>query len=142
MYAILALAGCSILFFGYDAGVMALVNTNPDYLSHVGVSGGSNGDAAVVGGLVSLWLGGFGIGSSLTLSGRIWSDAIDSGAILVGIYADKIGRLKTVQLGYIWAMVGAIMQASAMNSTCMAFARLIGWRRMRTSKHDHSHLDL
>lgn len=64
MYAILALAGCAILFFGYDAGVMALVNTNPDYLNSMGAAGGSNRDSAAIGGLVSLWFGGFGIGES------------------------------------------------------------------------------
>lgn len=62
MYAILVLAGCSILFFGYDAGVMALVNTNPDYQHHMGTAGGTSRDAAAIGGLVSLWFGGFGIG--------------------------------------------------------------------------------
>ena len=64
MYAILSLAGCAILFFGYDAGVMALVNTNSDYKTHMGAAGGSNRDAAAIGGLVSLWFGGFGIGRS------------------------------------------------------------------------------
>lgn len=62
MYAILALAGCSILFFGYDAGVMALVNVNSDYLQHMGAQGGTARDSAAVGGLVSLWFAGFGIG--------------------------------------------------------------------------------
>ena len=62
MYAILLLAGSAILFFGYDAGIMALVNTNPDYLTHMGVDNGTSSDAAAIGGLVSLWFGGFGIG--------------------------------------------------------------------------------
>lgn len=67
MYAILILAGCSILFFGYDAGVMALVNTNPDYLSHMGAAGGTDRDSAAIGGLVSLWFGGFGIGMTFMI---------------------------------------------------------------------------
>lgn len=64
MYSILALAGLSILFFGYDAGVMALVNTNTDYQAHMGTAGGTARDSAAIGGLVSLWFGGFGIGKS------------------------------------------------------------------------------
>jgi hypothetical protein len=55
-------AGSAILFFGYDAGVMALVYTNPDYLRHVGLYNGTGTDAAAVGGLVSLWFGGFSVG--------------------------------------------------------------------------------
>ena len=45
---------------------------------------------------------------------------------MVGFYADKIGRLKTVQLGCLWAIVGAALQASAENLTWMAFARIVG----------------
>lgn len=63
MYAILALAGCSILFFGYDASVMSQVNTNPHYLQTMGAAGGSGRDAAAVGGIVSVWFGGFAIGA-------------------------------------------------------------------------------
>ena len=62
IYAILALAGCSILFFGYDAGIMALVIVNPDFLRKMGTASGSSRDAAANGGLVSLWFGGFLIG--------------------------------------------------------------------------------
>lgn len=62
IYAILAFAGCAIMFFGYDASVMSLVNTNPDYLRLMGTASGSKRDSAAIGGLVSLWFGGFGIG--------------------------------------------------------------------------------
>lgn len=62
MYAILSLAGCAIMFFGYDASVMSLVNTNPDYLTLMGADSGSKRDSAAIGGLVSLWFGGFAIG--------------------------------------------------------------------------------
>lgn len=48
------------------------------------------------------------------------------GALLVGYYADKIGRLKTIEVGCFWALLGAALQASAQNSTWMAFARVIG----------------
>lgn len=62
MYAILSLAGCAIMFFGYDASVMSLVNTNEDYLTLMGADSGSKRDSAAIGGLVSLWFGGFAIG--------------------------------------------------------------------------------
>lgn len=62
IYAILALAGCAIMFFGYDASVMSLVNTNPNYLQLMGADSGSKRDSAAIGGLVSIWFGGFGIG--------------------------------------------------------------------------------
>ncbi len=50
------------MFFGYDASVMSLVNTNKDYLTLMGAASGSNRDSAAIGGLVSLWFGGFAIG--------------------------------------------------------------------------------
>jgi hypothetical protein len=62
MYAILSLAGCAIMFFGYDASVMSLVNTNIDYLHLMGAASGSKRDSAAIGGLVSLWFGGFAMG--------------------------------------------------------------------------------
>jgi len=45
---------------------------------------------------------------------------------LVGTYADKIGRLKTIQVGCVWAILGGALQASAQNITWMMFARVIG----------------
>lgn len=61
-YAIFAFAGCAITFFGYDTAVMSQVNNNPDYQQRMGVASGSARDAAAIGGLVSLWFGGFAIG--------------------------------------------------------------------------------
>ncbi|KAK9235610.1 general substrate transporter [Lipomyces kononenkoae] len=107
-YAIFAFAGCAITFFGYDVAVMSQVNNNPDYQQRMGVSGGTNRDAAAIGGLVSLWFGGFAIG-----------------AIMVGYLADSIGRLKTIQIGCLWGIVGAALLASAQNMTWLAFARVI-----------------
>lgn len=109
MYAILGLAGTCIIFFGYDASVMSQVNTNPNYLRLMGADSGSNRDAAAVGGIVSIWFGGFALG-----------------ALMVGAYADKIGRLKTIELGCVWGILGAALQASAQNITWMMFARVIG----------------
>jgi MFS family permease len=112
MYLVLLLAGVSILFFGYDASVMSQVNTNQNYLDLMGVPSttkGSNGDAAAVGGLVSVWFAGFAVG-----------------ALLVGYYADKIGRLKTIEVGCIWAILGAVLQCSAQDFGMMIAARVIG----------------
>lgn len=54
--------GTCILFFGYDSAVMSQVNTNPDYIEHMNINRGTNGDAARVGGLVTFWFAGFFIG--------------------------------------------------------------------------------
>ncbi|KAI9710647.1 MAG: hypothetical protein M1828_002134 [Chrysothrix sp. TS-e1954] len=109
---ILALAGISIMFFGYDASVMSQINTNPDYLRLMGTDSaldGNNRDAAAVGGLVSVWFAGFAIG-----------------ALLAGSYANSIGRLRTMFIGALWGILGAALQASAQNITWMAVARVIG----------------
>ena len=50
------------MFFGYDSSCMSQVNTNSNYLRFMGTDSGSAGDSAAVGGLVSVWFGGFGIG--------------------------------------------------------------------------------
>ncbi|KAJ5706561.1 hypothetical protein N7488_006362 [Penicillium malachiteum] len=107
--AILLLAGVSIMFFGYDSSCMSQVDTNDNYLRFMGTDSGSARDSAAVGGLVGVWFGGFGIG-----------------AILVGSMADDIGRLKCIQLGCLWGILGGALQASAQNFTWMAFARIIG----------------
>lgn len=60
--AIFALSGCAIMFFGYDTAVMSQVNTNANYLGAMGLAGGSERDAAGIGGMVSLWFGGFAVG--------------------------------------------------------------------------------
>lgn len=67
MYAVLALAGCSIMFFGYDASVMSQVNTNSDYLRLMVADSGSDHDSAAVGGIISVWFGGFAIGMHVAI---------------------------------------------------------------------------
>ena len=62
VFAIYAFAGCAIMFFGYDTAVMSQVNTNDDYLRVMGLYGGTDRDAAGIGGMVSLWFAGFAIG--------------------------------------------------------------------------------
>ncbi|KAM5461113.1 hypothetical protein MferCBS49748_007384 [Microsporum ferrugineum] len=108
VYAVFAYAGCAIMFFGYDTAVMSQVNINQDYLHVMGVAGGTDRDAAAIGGLVSLWFGGFAIG-----------------AMMVGYTADRVGRLKTIQIGCVWGILGAILLATAQNVSWFAFARVI-----------------
>ena len=42
-----------------------------------------------------------------------------------GWFGDKYGRIKTIALGAGWAVIGASLQCSAMNSNWMICARLI-----------------
>ncbi|QKX64675.1 uncharacterized protein TRUGW13939_11851 [Talaromyces rugulosus] len=108
LLAILSFAGTCILFFGYDSAVMSQVNINPDYLQRMNINHGTNSDAARVGGLVSFWFAGFFIG-----------------AILSGSYADSLGRLRAIQMGCIWGILGGALLAGAQNFTWMAIARII-----------------
>jgi MFS family permease len=109
MCAVLFLAGTAIMFFGYDASVMSQVNSNPDYLHLMGLEGGTSSDSAFIGGIVSIWFLGFAIGG-----------------LLVGFYADKIGRLRTIQLGCAWGFIGAALQTASYNVGMMMVARVIG----------------
>jgi MFS family permease len=45
--------------------------------------------------------------------------------LIVGYIADSIGRLKTIQLGCIWGMVGAALLASAQDMGWLAVGRVI-----------------
>ena len=50
------------------------------------------------------------------------------GCLIGGWFGDRYGRIKTIALGAIWAIIGATLQCSAMNHVWMIFARLInGW---------------
>ncbi len=62
VFAIFAFSGCAIMFFGYDTAVMSQVNTNSNYLETMGLAGGTGRDNAGIGGMVSLWFGGFALG--------------------------------------------------------------------------------
>lgn len=44
---------------------------------------------------------------------------------MVGYLADRVGRLKTIQIGCLWGALGAALLASAQNITWLAFARVI-----------------
>lgn len=73
VWAIFAISGCAIMFFGYDTAVMSQVNTNNDYLKTIGLAGGSDRDAAGIGGMVSLWFGGFAIGTLSFTATKSWN---------------------------------------------------------------------
>lgn len=103
-------AGLAIMFYGYDQGVMSQVNLNEDYWNHMGINPieGNSRNVAALGGIVSVYYGG-------TLIG----------ALIAGSLADRAGRIKAVVFGCLWAFLGGILQASAMNITWMCFARVI-----------------
>lgn len=105
---------------------MSQINTNEDYLRVMGAASGSNRAAAEVGGLVSVWFLGFSIGQLPNLTYAANATDNRAGAILVGNYADSIGRLRAAELGCLWGILGAALQASAQNVNWMILARIIG----------------
>ncbi|KAL8667344.1 MAG: hypothetical protein Q9168_007283 [Polycauliona sp. 1 TL-2023] len=103
-------AGVAIMFYGYDQGVMSQVNLNPHYQELMGIAPveGNSRNVAAEGGIVAVYYGG-------TLVG----------ALIAGSLADRMGRIKAVVFGCMWALLGAVLQASAYNITWMCFARVI-----------------
>ena len=115
------------MFYGYDQGVMSQVNLNPDYQSHMDIlpvkgeshahnaissvltyRAGNQQHVAAEGGIVAVYY----IGNLL-------------GALVAGSLADRCGRIKAVVFGSMWALLGAVLQASAYNIAWMCFARVI-----------------
>ena len=115
------------MFYGYDQGVMSQVNLNPDYQTRMGInpvtgtfssfpttSGhlplvtGNSRNVAAEGGIVAVYYGGTFIG-----------------ALVAGSLADRCGRIKAVVFGSMWALLGAVLQASAYNIAWMCCARVI-----------------
>ncbi|KAK7181091.1 MFS monosaccharide transporter [Paraphaeosphaeria sporulosa] len=111
------IAGLSILFFGYDQGMMGGVNTAYDYYTRMGF-GHKGADGGVVvtndilqGGIVSIYY----LGTLV-------------GALVGGWFGDRFGRIKTIFLGAAIGVVGASLQTSAMDHQWMICARLVnGW---------------
>ncbi|KAJ5334623.1 hypothetical protein N7452_007026 [Penicillium brevicompactum] len=110
-------AALSILFFGYDQGMMSGVNNAKDYIDLMGFGYTKMVDgeptpvvtnSLLQGGIVSVYYLG-------TLVGGLFG----------GWLGDRTGRIKTIGAGAIWAIVGAALQCSAMNHNWMICARMV-----------------
>jgi MFS family permease len=117
LIAINCVAGLSILFFGYDQGMMSGVNNAKDYidLMKFGYTKDVDGEATPVvtnsllqGGIVSVYYLG-------TLVGGLFG----------GWLGDRMGRIKSIAAGAIWAIIGAALQCSAQNHDWMICARFV-----------------
>ncbi|KAL9632737.1 MAG: hypothetical protein Q9204_003672 [Flavoplaca sp. TL-2023a] len=104
-----SLAGVAIMFYGYDQGECRN-NLNPHYQELMGIAPieGNSRNVAALGGIVSVYYGG-------TLIG----------ALIAGSLADRMGRIKAVVFGCLWALLGAVFQASAYNITWICFGQVI-----------------
>ncbi|KAJ5970811.1 uncharacterized protein N7479_000729 [Penicillium vulpinum] len=110
-------AGLSILFFGYDQGMMAGVNNAKDYIDLMGFGYTEMVDGELTPVVTNSLLQG-GIVSVYYL-GTLF------GALLGGWLGDRTGRIKTIAAGALWAILGAALQCSAQNSNWMICARFV-----------------
>ncbi|KAJ3546963.1 hypothetical protein NM208_g1737 [Fusarium decemcellulare] len=115
LIAINCIAALSIFFFGYDQGMMGGVNNAKHYIDLMGFGyvNEETGDPVVTN---SLLQGGI---VSVYYLGTLF------GCLLGGWVGDKIGRIKTIALGSVWAMVGAALQCSAQNHNWMICSRAV-----------------
>ena len=144
VWAIFALSGCAIMFFGYDTAVMSQVNTNADYLRTMGLSGGSDRDAAGIGGMVSLWFGGFAVGKSDLGGGSQCAEPLtDTVRVNVGRFCCRQSRTVTydairVLLGNSWSC--STCQCSKHHLALFRSCHQRHW--LWTFKHSRPHLDI
>ncbi|KAL1311830.1 hypothetical protein AAFC00_001905 [Neodothiora populina] len=115
LFAINCACALSIFFFGYDQGMMGGVNTSADYAELMGF-GYRNQETKTVVVTDSLLQGGI---VAVYYLGTLF------GAFLGGFVGDKQGRIKTIALGAIWAILGAALQCSAQNHNWMICARAV-----------------
>ncbi|KAI1827404.1 general substrate transporter [Xylaria intraflava] len=114
LIAVNCLAALSILFFGYDQGVMGGVNNAKDYIDLMKIGFVDDTGTPVItnsllqGGIVSVYYLG-------TLGGCLFG----------GWVGDRVGRIKAIAIGAAWAVFGASLQASAMSSNWMIGARAV-----------------
>ncbi|KAL2841960.1 general substrate transporter [Aspergillus pseudodeflectus] len=118
LIAINCIAGLSIFFFGYDQGMMGGVNNAKDYIELMGIGhtatidGDHNvpviTDSLLQGGIVSVYYLG-------TLVGGLGG----------GWFGEKFGRIMTIAVGAVWAIVGAALQCSAGDHVWIICARLV-----------------
>ncbi|CAD6584616.1 MAG: hypothetical protein ASARMPREDX12_001711 [Alectoria sarmentosa] len=111
-----AVAGLSIFFFGYDQGVMGGVNGNRSYANIMGF-GYFDEQSGIVNVQKPLLQGG--IIAVYYLPGTLF------GAFLGGWFGDRYGRIKTIAVASLWAIVGATLQCSAQNAKWMFCARTL-----------------
>lgn len=114
LVAINSLAALSIFFFGYDQGVMGGVNNAKNYIDIMKIGYVDDAGNPVItntllqGGIISVYYLG-------TLFGCLFG----------GWIGDKIGRIKTIAIGAVWAIFGASLQSAAMNSNWMIGSRAV-----------------
>ncbi|KAI9842472.1 MAG: hypothetical protein M1837_007141 [Sclerophora amabilis] len=107
-------AALSIFFFGYDQGMMGGVNNAKHYIDLMGFGYVQEDKTVVItdsllqGGIVSVYY----LGTLL-------------GCLFGGWTGDKVGRIKTIALGSVWAIFGACLQCSAQNKEWMICSRLL-----------------
>ncbi|KAK1083582.1 hypothetical protein LTR33_003168 [Friedmanniomyces endolithicus] len=115
LIAVNLVAGLSIFFFGYDQGVMGGVNTTRNYASLMGFGHYDQASKLVQvdkpllqGGIVAVYY----------LPGTL------VGALFGGWLGDRYGRITTIGIATLWAIVGATLQCSAQNANWMFCARV------------------
>ncbi|KAJ5469641.1 hypothetical protein N7539_009259 [Penicillium diatomitis] len=117
LIAINCVAALSILFFGYDQGMMAGVNNAQDYidLMKFGYTKIENGEATPV------------VTDSLLQGGIVAVYYLGTlfGALFGGWLGDRMGRIKSIAAGAAWAVLGASLQCSAQNHSWMICARAV-----------------
>jgi hypothetical protein len=143
VFPILALAGSCILFFGYDAAVMSLVNVNPHYLNVINSAGGTDADAARVGGVVSFWFLGFLIGECSKSRYLLSSPGTDMERRHNGW--SVCGQDRQTQVDSTWLLLGHLRSNSPVNCAKLLLDELRSnpernW--MRPSQHHGANLDI
>jgi MFS family permease len=115
LIAINCVAGLSILFFGYDQGMMGGVNNSKHYIDLMGFghTEGVNNTPVITnsilqGGIVAVYY----LGTLV-------------GALAGGVIGEKFGRIKSIALGAAWAILGATLQCSAQNHIWMIFGKYL-----------------
>ncbi|PKX92235.1 sugar porter family MFS transporter [Aspergillus novofumigatus IBT 16806] len=102
-----AFAATGSFLFGYDAGVMTDVIASPNFLAFFN----TNKTSVIIGAINSTFNGGAAIG-----------------ALQGGLTMDRFGRKFTIQMGAVICLVGAILQAAAMNLAMILVGRILaGW---------------
>jgi MFS family permease len=99
----------SLIFEGYNQGVMGAVNGTPGYINTVGIgSDGKVTNTTTQGGLVAVYY--FGAMFGCFCGGKI---------------GDLYGRKKAVALGSFLAIIGGALQAGSQNASMTIVARTI-----------------